>query len=119
MGMCLSPDFNIDIPEAQYDGDGKGIARAGHILVRVAVTNGLTPLMSFLGYAEDAGDFEEVPGGEDQLEDLPPSVLLDEWYDSGEGLRTVSGLIRALETDGQSAKLVNKLATLSITCWRS
>ena len=55
MGLCMTPVFDPAIPEADYDGDGKGLAEFAMDLDEIAVANGLTPLTAFLG------DFEDVP----------------------------------------------------------
>jgi hypothetical protein len=96
MGLCMTPVFDPAVPEAEYDGDGKGLARFAVDLDELAEANGLTPLTAFLGY------FEDVPQGIDdsgEAEDQFPVIGMDEWYASNDGLRTATGLIQALESD--------------------
>src|SRR5687767_8292257 len=96
MGLCMTPVFDPAIREAEYDGDGKGLARFAVKLDEIAVANGLTPLTAFLG------DLEDVPEGIDdsgEAEEQPHLTEMDEWFDTNDGLRTATGLIRAIESD--------------------
>jgi hypothetical protein len=102
MGVCLTPVFDIEIPEAQYDGDGKGLVEHSDALDKIATKQRLTPLSVFLAADLDGDDeFDEF---EDDGSKAPSAATEDEWHDCQDGLQTVSGLIQTLESDPSAAK---------------
>ena len=96
MGLGMTPVFDPAVPEAEYDGDGKGLARFAADLDEIAVANGLTPLTAFLGDLEDVPEDIDDSG---EAEEQTYLTEMDEWFDSNAGSRTATGLIRAIESD--------------------
>lgn len=96
MGLGLMPLFDPDLPEAAFDGDGKGLARSIEVLDRIADDLGLAPLGAFLGHFEDLPDDADEPATD---EEGSPDFGPEAWYDPADGLRSVAGLVRAIESD--------------------
>ncbi len=49
MGIGCFPVYDIDLPDAEYDGDGTGFAAEAENLDAIASKLGVTPLMDFCG----------------------------------------------------------------------
>jgi hypothetical protein len=101
MGVGIYPIFDPSLPGDNYDTDGKSLARVYERLDRLAVANGLKPLSAF-------GDNRPVPEGFDGDPDTLAEVLgpWDEWFPITEGIQTVEGLIRMLQSDRELARRV-------------
>jgi hypothetical protein len=84
MGVGVVPFYEPQVPEeAQYNGDGKGLAEEFEALNEIAAEAGLRPLRDF---AEN--EFEEYVGGKG-LPQLTYHPIID-------GLATIEGLVRAI-----------------------
>lgn len=92
MGLGMTPVFDLPDPAGEYGGDGKGLADAAAALDELAEKNGLTPLTHFVAHVED--DVEDFDADDEFL-----GEAIVAWHDAADGLHTVAGLLRALETD--------------------
>ena len=96
MGVALFPVLEREIPGIDAASvSGKALSRAEPELRKIAISLGVTPLMEFYG-ADDAALAEGVLDGEglDFGEWVAPAA---KWFAAGEGLGTVSGLLRYVE----------------------
>jgi hypothetical protein len=86
------PGFDIFV-------NGRFLARYESAVERLALELGVKPLLEF--FSADEGSMalliEEGAGNPELLSRLPPP----QWYDPGDGLRTVSVLVRSLHDDPQ------------------
>ncbi len=92
MGIGCFPVYDIDLPEAEYDGDGKGLAAEFENLDAIANQVGVTPLSEYCGGdANGVLEFvDEIPEG---IEDMIES---GSFYEPAEGLKSVRSLIVAI-----------------------
>jgi len=108
MGVEVSPVFDKELPDAEFDGDGKTLAACSDVLDKIAKDNGVDPVLSSFFLDPEA-----------EAEDLPEGQVIEEtWYDPKDGLRTVAGLINVLEApDGRARKSVEGGGALT-PLWR-
>lgn len=86
MGVCLTPHFNKKLPGAEFDSDGKNFTLFFDLLNDISEEQGLT---RFSDFTDDA-----------VLEALEESRTYKEpWSSPSEGLRTIRGLIKVLESE--------------------
>ena len=100
MGVCFAPVFEKEIPQADAFSkltDGKDVLRSIDLLEDICEDKGLTPFMTFMPYDEESIEeaIEELAEGE---------KLPNVWFDSADGLRMVSGLVKALKSEKRWAK---------------
>jgi hypothetical protein len=79
--------------------NGRSLARHEDALERLALRLGVRPLIEFFSADENSMSLLIEEGGGDQelLRRLPPP----QWYSAGEGLKTIEGLVNALEEEPQ------------------
>src|SRR5579864_3438943 len=107
MGVELCLALEKEIPEARFDGDGYALAACLGTLEKIAKEKGLVPLLSSFIYDDSAAS--ALPEGQ---------VLHETYYDAQDGLRTVIGLISALEApDKRAWKRVDRGGILT-PLWR-
>src|SRR4051794_8350468 len=102
MGLTLGPVFDKKLAGADSFSkftDGKELVHALDLLDQICNEKGVTPFGTF------APDFEALA---DELE--PGEKLDDLWFSCADGLRTVSALIEALQSEKQWPKGLRKNA---------
>jgi hypothetical protein len=99
MGVSLFISFDKEIAGADAfskEADGKSVAAATGVLDEICRELGLTSFTHFIP------DFEELY--ELALQSPGDAALVETWFDSTDGLRTVARLIKALEGEKKWAK---------------
>lgn len=98
MGAEVYPVFNPRVAAASFNADGKLLLREHAALDGIARKLGLAPFTAF-------GDNRDVPedfdGDPDELDEILGEW--DEWFSIDDGLRTIDGLIQAIENDADMA----------------
>jgi len=109
MGVEVRPEFRPSYSGLIYQTEGKALVDDLEGLEEIAVEHGVTPLTVFMDLREPMDDFEP-----DQDVDGDPETNGDqangpwtEWYPTQEGLTTVLGLLRALQSSATRARLSN------------
>jgi hypothetical protein len=84
------PGFNIFV-------NGRALAKHESAVEALAERLGVPPLLTYFSADENSMSLliEEGAGNPDLLSRLPPP----QWFEAGDGLRTVSALVAALEND--------------------
>lgn len=99
MGAEVFPVFNPPVAAASFDADGKLFLCEHTALDSIARDIGLALFTAF-------GDNREVPedfnGDPDELDEVLGGDW-DEWFSIDDGLRTIEGLIHAIENDADMA----------------
>jgi hypothetical protein len=97
--MAASMYIVVEGEDPGYDifVNGRALARHENALERLALHLGVKPLIEFFSADENSMSLliEEGAGNPDLMRRLPPP----QWYSPGDGLRTVTALIAALERD--------------------
>ena len=88
MGVPLALQFKKDIPKAEFSSDGKRLTLFMDLLDKISKENDLTPFSRFV--EDDFGEGES-------------------WFESADGLQTVSGIIKAFQSEKQWSKEPRKL----------
>ena len=101
MGVELRPVFQPTLGGVVYMAEGKAVVDDLEALEEIAAKRGIKPLSAFMDPRQPPEDFEP---GEDF--DGDPETYLDlacgpwtDWFPSRDGLRTVRGLLDALQDD--------------------
>jgi hypothetical protein len=108
MGVGLIPLYEPQVAkEAQFDGDGKGLADEYATLNKIAVEAGLHPLSRFSSNPD--GTYEDHSSQEAGA--LPATAQIT-YYAIDEGLRTVEGLIQEIRS---APKVATRLSDSAYT----
>ena len=99
MGVELRPVFRPVLSGLVYQAEGKAVVDDLEALEKIASEHGITPLSAFLDPRQPPENFEP-----DEDFDGDPETYLDQacgpwtdWFPAPDGLRTVRGLLDALQ----------------------
>ena len=101
MGVELLPVFQPALSGVVYMAEGKAVVDDLEALEEIAVEHGITPLSAFMDPRQPPEDFEpgaDFDGDPETYVDLACGPWTD-WFPSRAGLRTVRGLLDALQED--------------------
>jgi hypothetical protein len=100
MGVCISANFDKEIPDADFaeKSDGKAITLFIDLLDTVSREKGVSPFTSFA--LDEEGAIDQLEGDEE---------LQEPWFECADGLRTVSVLVKALESETKWSKEPKRL----------
>lgn len=103
MSLGIYPVFNPDLPAARFQLHGYTMAAEFETLDRIAGAIGLPAFTSF-------SDSRPVPDGFDGSPDEVLDLMgrCDEWFPTADGLRTVTGLLDAIEGSGEWTDLLSR-----------
>jgi hypothetical protein len=111
VGVCIDICLDKDIPDAEmHDTDGKTLADCAETLDQICKAKALTPTFSSF-----------IVDPEAMAEDVSEGQTMEEkWYDAGEGLKVVAGLIAAMEApDRKLRKRIDKRGGILTPLWRA
>lgn len=103
MGAEVFPVFNPRIAAASFDADGKLLLREHAALDSIARDLGLAPFTSF---GDNRGVPDDFDGDPDELDEVLGEW--DEWFSIDDGLKTIDGLIQAIENDADMAARIEE-----------
>jgi hypothetical protein len=100
-GMAASMYIVVEGEDPGFDTfvNGRSLARHEDALEKLALRQGVKPLIEFFSADENSMSLliEEGAGNKELMQRLPPP----QWYSPGDGLDTVRALVQALETEPQ------------------
>jgi hypothetical protein len=106
MGVGCFPAFDRDVPNGDYEGDGKGLVSETDTLEKIALENGLEPLTMMVW--ADPGEFldeEEIAALEAEMGDIGGE---EPWFEAEKGLQTVRGLLVAIRDKPEYRNLLQE-----------
>lgn len=107
MGVELWPVFKPAIPKLVYQAEGKALIDDLEVLEEIAAEHEIPPLSAFMDPRQPPEDFEP-----DEDFDGDPETYVDQacgpwtdWFAASDGLRTVRGLLDALQDESTCDRL--------------